>query len=426
MIGQRWVYWILAGLLACLFAGCQLLSPSVLSDGDVVNLTLWQGIGPPPNREVFESLVQRFNERHPDIQVTSQYVGHPDQQIPKILTAIVGDAAPDLLWYNPTLTGQLVEMNAIEPLEEWLERSPAIEQLNTALLDAMAYEGHLWSVPLGSNNAAVFYRPSLFAAAGITQLPVTWTDLRETAKILTQDTDGDQRIDQHGIFLSLGKGEWNVFVWLPFVYSAGGWLSQQNKPALVNDGTVAALTFAQSLVQDGSAVLSAPERGFEIDNFLLGNVAMQITGPWTLPQMQAADIDVGVFPLPIAQQAAAVMGGEHFFLCRTSPEKRQAAFKFLEYILGEEFQFAWATQTGFLPINTAVQQSQAYQQFMAENPLLQVFLDQMEWAESRPLIPGYAYLSENFGRAIEAALLGQDPTDALNASQRRLQLIFGE
>lgn len=391
-----------------------------------LHITLWQGIGPPPNRDVFQSLVDRFNEQHADIYVESLYVGHPDQQIPKILTAVVGNAAPDILWYNPTLTGQLVELEAIEPLENWLTQSPVMAQLDPSLLGTMTFEEHLWSIPFGSNNAAVFYRPSLFAAAGITDLPTTWEDLRQTARALTQDTNGDGRIDQQGIFLSLGKGEWNVFVWLPFVYSAGGWLSRSTQPDLVNEGAIAALTLAQNLVQDGSAMLSAPERGFEIDSFLTGKAAMQITGPWTLAQMQSAGIDFDVFPLPVAQEPASVLGGENFFLCHTTPAKRQAALTFMEYILSAEFQQEWALQTGFLPVNLNVRDSEAYQQFVNDNPLLQVFLDQMAWARSRPLIPGYSQLSENFGRAIEAALLGTDPTEALAQSQRRLDLITGQ
>jgi multiple sugar transport system substrate-binding protein len=97
--------------------------------------------------------------------------------------------------------------------------------------------------------------------------------------------------------------------------------------------------------------------------------------------------------------------------------------EFLKFVVSEEFQTEWALKTGYLPINVKVQQGDAYQNFIAENPVLEVFLQQMEWARSRPVIPGYRYLSENFGRAIEASLLGESPTDALQAAQRRLELI---
>lgn len=419
----RWRWWI--GLLACwviALSGCQ----PAADEAGVVHLTLWQGISPPANREVFQSLVADFNRTHPEIQVESLYVGQPDQQIPKILTAVVGNAAPDLLWYVPQLTGQLVELEAIQPLEDWLNQSPLKDQIDPALFDTMTFEGHLWSIPFATNNAAVFYRPSLFQAAGIETVPTTWADFRTAAQKLTQDTDGDGRPDQYGVFLSLGKGEWAVFAWLPFVYSAGGWLEQQGQPDLVNQGAIAALQFAQDLVTDGSALLSAPERGYETDNLITGKVAMQVTGPWNLPQFEAAGIDYGVFPFPVAETPAAVLGGENFFLCQTSPEKTQAALTFLDYVLSESFQLNWALGTGYLPINLSVRESAAYQQFVQENPALKTFLNQMTVARARPIVPGYTHLSENFGRAIEASLLGGSPQAALQSSQNRLDLIFAK
>jgi multiple sugar transport system substrate-binding protein len=71
------------------------------------------------------------------------------------------------------------------------------------------------------------------------------------------------------------------------------------------------------------------------------------------------------------------------------------------------------------------QQSEAYQEFVGDNPVLQVFLEQMNVAKVRPIIPNYVRLSENFGRAIEASLLRQkSPEKALQESQKRLELIF--
>ncbi|MEM6592912.1 MAG: extracellular solute-binding protein, partial [Cyanobacteria bacterium P01_C01_bin.73] len=307
------------------------------------------------------------------------------------------------------------------PLDHWLTRSDTAAQIDPALFATMTLEGKTWSVPFATNNAAVFYRPSLFEAAGV-EVPQTWEALRQAAKQLTLDTDGDDRVDQQGIFLSLGKGEWTVFAWMPFVYSANGYLNQGQQGDLVNPGTVAALELGATLVQDGSALLSSPERGYDIDNFLAGKVAMQITGPWTLPQMAQAGIDFDVFPIPVKDQPAAVVGGENLFLMKTTPEKTAAAYEFLDFILSEAFQLPWALETGYLPVNLAVRNSPDYQAFIAKNPTLEVFLKQMDWAKSRPVVPGYRYLSESFGRAIEATLLGAPPESALEDAQAHLRL----
>ncbi|AFZ42392.1 carbohydrate ABC transporter substrate-binding protein, CUT1 family [Halothece sp. PCC 7418] len=417
--------WIFCVTLTFLLASCTPFNGSPQTD-NVTRLTLWHGINPPSNREVFQDLVAQFNQKHENLKIDAIYIGQPDGQLPKILTAVVGEVPPDMLWFVPQLTGQLVELGAIRPLNDWLDQSSVKDEIDPVLLNSMELNNQIWSVPFATNNAAIFYRPSLFAKAGIETPPQTWEELEEAAEKLTKDFDQDGLVDQYGMFLSLGKGEWTVFTWLPFVYSAKGeLLTEQKQPNLVNEGTIEALEFGSKLVQNNWATLSAPERGYILDQFLSGGAAMQVTGPWTLGQLSQTDVDYDVFPFPKKKQQSAVVGGENLFVFKTNPEREKACFEFLEYVLSESFQTEWALRTGYLPINLKSQQSEDYQQFVEENPVLKVFLEQMEVAEVRPILANYSRLSENLGRAIEASLLGKKaPEEALKESQRRLELIF--
>ena len=418
---------ILMMVVILALGGC-LAVPSRTEIAGVTKITLWHGINPPPNRDVFQVLVDRFNREHPDIQVESLYVGQAEQQLPKILAAVVGNAPPDLLWFNATITGQLVELDAIRPLDDWLAASPVKDEIDPALFESMEYQGHTWSVPFGTNNVGVFYRPSLFKAAGITQLPQTWDELRSLARKLTIDKNGDKRIDQHGMFLPLGKGEFAVFLWLPFMWSGGGEMvsaDKQHPAAMENSGAIASLQFWQNLIADGSVILSLPERGFELDNFLAGKVAMQLTGPWAIGQLKATGVDFDVFPIPEDVRRATAIGGENLFVMKTTPEREKAALKFAEYVASQQFQTEWAIATGYLPINLKARQSEKYQAFVAQQPAVKVFLSQAQYGRSRPIFPGYNRLSESLGRALEAVLLGKSsPTEALKTAQQRLDLIF--
>ncbi len=417
----RWGGLLILLLLTLLLTACQ--SPT----SNTTTITLWQGVNPPLNRDILQTLVDKFNHQNPDIHVESLYVGQAEQELPKILAAVVGNAPPDLLWFNATLTGQLVELNAIKPLEQWLDNSPLKAEIDPALFESMEYQGHTWSVPFATNNVGVFYRPSIFKAAGITELPQTWEELRQVAQKLTVDTDGDKRIDRHGIFLPLGKGEFAVFLWLPFLWSGGGEIVADDKqtPAIVNQGAIASLEFWQSLIADGSVVLSLPERGFEIDDFSAGKVAMQITGPWNLGQLKATGVDFGVFPIPAKSRRATAVGGENLFVFKSTPKQEAAALKFAEFVLSEEFQTQWAIGTGYLPVNIKARQSDRYQAFVAEQPAAKVFLEQAKYGRSRPIFPRYSRLSESLGRALESVLLDKStPTQAINDAQQRLDLIF--
>ncbi|MCX7594273.1 MAG: ABC transporter substrate-binding protein [Fischerella sp.] len=421
-ITSRWQISLLGIFLSIclLLSGCQ---GTTNKDNGVIHLTLWQGINPPVNRDVFQKLVDKFNQTHPNIQVESIYAGQLDQQLPKILTAFVGNVPPDILAFYPQITGQFVELGAVKPLEDWLEKLPIKSEIIPNLFDELKLDGHLWSVPFYTGNLGIFYRPKLFQAAGITQTPKTWEELRQAAKKLTIDRNGDNRPEQYGMLLPLGKGEWTVFCWFPFLFSAGGEVITNNQPNLVNKGAIAALQFWQDLVKDGSAKLSAPERGYEEDDFVQGRVAMQITGPWTY--IMKSDVDFDVFPIPADIEQATVTGGGNMYVMKTTPEREQAALKFLEYMLSAEFQTEWSVGTGFLPVNIKAVESEAFKQFINQKPVLKVFLEQMSHARARPIIAGYSRLSDSLGRAIEATLLGESAEKALKKAQERVDLIWG-
>ena len=422
---QAWQKPPLILILTCLLlTGCQLQgNPEPLG---VVQLTLWQGVNPPANRDVLQALVERFNREHPKIQVTSLYVGQEDQQMPKILASVVGKSPPDLLWFNSTITEQLVALDAIRPLDDFLAASPLKAEIDPVLFESMEFQHQLWSVPFGTNNAGIFYRPSLFEAAGITQLPQTWAELRSVAQTLTKDINGDGRPDQYGMLLPLGKGEWTVFMWLPFLWSGGGEITDSSQAInLPNQKAIAALQFWRDLIDDGSTVLSLPERGYEMNRFLAGKVAMQLSGPWTLGQLQQTGIDFDVFPIPSGGQQATVVGGENLFLFKTTPEREKAAFTFAEYVISETFQTQWAMETGYLPVNLLSRQSPTYQAYLQQHPQAKVFLEQEQFGRSRPILPGYSRISDSIGRAIESVLLFESsPQAALKTAQRRIDLIF--
>jgi len=92
--------------------------------------------------------------------------------------------------------------------------------------------------------------------------------------------------------------------------------------------------------------------------------------------------------------------------------------------LSEEFQTEWSIGSGFLPVNEKAAKSKAYQEYLEQQPVLKVFLEQMAVARARPIIAGYSRLSESLGRAIEATLMGESPEKALQKAQERIELIW--
>ena len=168
-------------MLICLtlLTGCSNVQPV---EESVTKITFWHGINPPENRDIFQKLVDKFNRDNSDIEVEALYVGQPDAQLPKILAATVSDQPPDILWFVAQIAGKLNQLGALLPLEDWLNNSEIKAEIDPVMFASMKLKGHILSVPFATNNAAVFYRPSLFKKAGITDLPQTWVELEQTAK----------------------------------------------------------------------------------------------------------------------------------------------------------------------------------------------------------------------------------------------------
>ena len=411
---------VLSGL-AGLAAGCTPRSPA---DGPL-ELTFWHGADPPPNRKVLEDLVAQFNRGRSDFQVRAVYAGLQDQQIPKILAAVIGGSPPDLLWYNATLTGQLVKNDALVPLDDFLQNEPLLTNVYPSLRAATRYRGQTWSVPFDTNNLAVFYNRRLFKEAGITRLPHSWADFSVLARHLTVDGNRDGRFERFGFRLPLGKGEWTVFNWLAYFWGAGGELFKNGRPQLASPAGIRALGFWRSLIEPPvGASLSQPEQGFDFGDFYAGRLAMLVSGPWTLGEMSLSKIDYGVFPLPVDRLPATTIGGEQLFLFRTGAERERAAWQFARYVLSDTFQTAWATRTGYLPVTLSATASPVYQDFLRRNPPMAVFVAQVKHGHNRPLEPTYAQLSDTIGQAVEQVLLrARTPEAALAAAQREAELI---
>ncbi len=389
-----------------------------------IELTFWHGAEPPPNRVMLEKLVEVFNRSHPDIRVRPIYSGQPDQQIPKILAAVIGGSPPDLLWYNATLTGQLVKNDALAPLDSFLAREPLLDRVYANLRPATRYRGQTWSLPFDTNNLAVFYNKKVFREVGIEKLPETWSEFQAVAERLKLDRNGDGRPERYGLRLPLGKGEWTVFNWLPFFWAAGGEFFQEGRPQFDSPPAVEALTYWRALLDSGAVSLSQPEQGYRFDDFFAGRVAMQVSGPWTLGELAENGIEYGIFPLPRGKFAATSIGGEQLFLMKTTRKREQASWQFAKYILSPEFQSAWSTGTGYLPVTPEATRTVACQEFLKRNPQLKVFLSQLPYGHNRPLDPTYPQLSDVLGQAVEQVLQGaRTPTEALGAAQAEATLI---
>lgn len=399
-----------------------------IADDTPTKLTLWHAYGGSFGEE-FETLIEDFNATHPDIVVEPSYGGSLYTMRDKLLTAIAGDAAPDVAQIDQFWSSELADAGAIIRMQDRIEADPDIDQSD--ILDkaweTATYRDEIWSMPFSLSNIALYYNKALFEEAGLDPAapPETWDELVEVGKTLTQDTNGDGKLDQWGLWFPLQINRGNVYYWFAFLWQAGGQIFDEGYTRAEFNGPagIEALQFWNDLVHEHEIVpLAPPEQGFET-----GQVAMTFASTARLNRYIAAlgSETLGMAAMPHHVERATGIGGANLAILSTAQDE-QAAWEFVKWMSSPETNLRWSMQTGYLPLRQSVIESEAYQAYLQEEPRAQTILDQMPYAVVRPNIPAYAPASREVGLAIEDVLFNSaDPQSALDNAAAKANALLG-
>ena len=411
----------LVAVLGLLF-GAGLARSTTFAQGDKIELTFWN-YWDGKNGEAMQSLVDRHNEEHPDVEVENVFIGFNDL-LPKLQAAAAGGDAPDLAAADLIWMPKLANSGAIVPLDDNIaEAGIELDDFYPALLTVGRYQDKTYGLPVSTNNLQLFYNKELFERAGLdpTKPPTTWDELRQMAK---QCTDEDAGVYGMELFTEPGEGltwQFQVYLW----QTGGEFLTEDLAKAAFNSPAgEQALQFWVDLLQTDKSAPLAPW-----GQFGQGKACMAMDGSWMVGGMTAEspfDFGTAQMPIPAGGEPATNMGGEQLVVFETTPEEQQAAFDFVAWLTSPEVQTEWDKQTGFTPVREAVATSPDYLAFVEEQlPALLPFVENQKNARNRPPVENYPEISDAFSRELEAALLGQvDPRDALASAERAVNALL--
>lgn len=366
-----------------------------------VKLTFWQALESQESADLLKSKMKTFQEKT-GIEVDVVNYGAADQANSKIMTAVAGNKAPDIMWWGPMNTGQMALTGKLVKIQDLIEKDPSFDKADIyqGLWEGGSYQGTIWTFPFAANNVGIYYNKAHFKEAGLDPAGLkTWADLKAYAKALTTK-------DHIGLQLSIGSGEWLTFsTLLPFLWQAGGeFITADGKQVKFDSQAgIDALNYLSSLVnKEKCAKWSEVGAGFKPDDFMAGRVSMMICGPWNLGKLQEQkNVDYGAIFLPKKAVNATDVGGENLYLFKSTAEREKAAWEVCKFIASPEFQVDWAKATGYMPISKSAANDPRYKDFLEQNPFIKTFSDQMQYAKARPALPAYQKISDEFSKAAD-------------------------
>ena len=331
--------------------------------------------------------------------ITEQYI--PRAELLKQYTlGVVSGELPDLAMIdNPDSTsyaamGMFVDIT--DRFKAWSDNKYHPGPLNSG-----TYKDKQYTLPFRSNCLALWTNDAMMAAAGVTKLPTTWTELTATCASLLAKNPA-----VYPLAFSAVKNEESTFQFLPFLMSAGGDLNNVASPAGVK-----ALTYVTNLVK--SKYVSAECINWTQNDvqkqFASGNAAMMVNGPWHVPNMvkDAPDLKYTVVYLPKDVTFASSLGGENIGITK-SCKNVDAAWDFVTWFGGTTNSVKFNQKAGtFSPHSNAT----AEQQY-PNDKVMKVFIEQLAYAVPRGPHPKWPELSAAIQEAIQQSISGAKTAEA--------------
>lgn len=287
--------------LAAAMAGCS--APEPYTTDTPVTINFWHGWSLPTDVAALDANIAKFMDLHPNITVTTT----PNVSDDKILQGLRTANGPDVVSsFTTNAVGALCQ-GALSDLNPWLEKD-GIDKKSTFIptrIDYTQFEGNQCTLPFLGDAIGLYYDKAAFAAAGITEPPVTWSEFTADAVALTEMSGGTYKT--LGFMPSFQGYESDVGTWMhqwsPTYFDADGASALADDPAVTEF-----FTYTASLVDalGGHKALqdyrSTFGEEFSAENpFEVGKVAMAFDGEWRLALIanDGSNVDYGVAPLPV-------------------------------------------------------------------------------------------------------------------------------
>lgn len=375
---------------ALVLAGCSGGSGSTSGQEDP-NLTVWFMRDDVPD-VAQEWLIDTWAEQNDGAELTIE-IQDWDGIVTRLQTTLASpEQTPDLVEFGNSQVITFTSAGALSDISD-LQAEIGGDDLVPSLVEAGSYDGSLYAAPMFAGSRVLYYRESLFEAAGI-EPPTTIEELTAAAAQLQEanpeDVDGFE-----GIFLP-ARDFGSAMGWF-FTY--GAQFAAQEGDQWVGDLStpegIAALENLQELFTTGtqtaaSATLDEARQPYVAYNEGRAGMfsGLHLTFDEIDPELQD---DTGIIALPGLEPGSVgnvFAGGSNLGIPALSPNQEYAR-DLLQLTMSEEFQTYFASDGGWVPGNSA------YAGPLGETEVGQVEIIAVENSVMTPNAEGWGVVENN-------------------------------
>ena len=309
-----------------IFAGC-----GKQNKVDVNTITIWHD----KEDQVADVLQKELDKLSPDINVVLE----KKSNLTEALKMVGNDrnAAPDMYFFAHDKIGVFSEMGILAPITDIIPEEE-FDKYIPMTKKAATYKDEIYQLPLYFETLVFMYNKKYMDED---EVPKTTEELYN---YMEKTTNGGHYgfVEQHST--AYYSADW--------IHAFGGYIiNDKGEPGLNSQQTIDALTYHKKFVE-----LMPGESEYATVNTLFkeGKAHSTISGPWIVPTLREAGVDVGIAPMPIVDSTGLPLApysgvqGIHV-LKNAANDKKDAVKAVLTQLLSSDIGIELAKASGCAP-----------------------------------------------------------------------------
>ncbi|MEV0844004.1 ABC transporter substrate-binding protein [Actinocatenispora sera] len=338
-------------------------------------VVVWHAYSGNPGVAITE-LAKRFNESQTDVYVEAQFQGSYDETAQKVTAAVQAKKIPDLVTFSEVNWHNFYLNDLLEPLDGYFGSGLKRSAYNQKLLSEGVLKDKLWWLPLARSTPIFYYNKTLFHKAGLPDRgPATWDEWRGWAKQLKGLKVKGKQVKMEAYQKIDGDWQFQGSVW-----QWGGAYSNGLNVAIDQEPAVAAGEWQRELIFKDKMSYMADSPSVDFQNQLIATLVTSTGGLQGMTEAaEKGKWEVGTAFVPKKEQQVVPTGGGGFGMLAYSPkDRKQAAWKFIEFCGKAENSAYWTLTTGYLPVINAAVDEPDLKKRLANDPNFSTAVKQLD------------------------------------------------
>lgn len=350
--------------------------------GENQEIVFWHGMGGNAGTAL-EALVEQFNEENElGISVTSEFQGSYDDTITKLRNSSLGNLEADLVQIYDIGSRYMIDSGLVTPIQSFIDAEGYdLSQIEPNIAAYYTINDELFSMPFNSSTPILYYNVDLFEAAGIEEAPKTLAEIIDIQPALLEaGATMPISLQVYGWFVEqfiAKEGE-------HFVNNGNGREDVASEVAFIESGVMLEVLTAWNDLFQADAAPNVGRQGGQPE-FVSGQSAMMFGSTASLTGILAevdGKFEVGTAYLPAVTEeglegGVSIGGASVWALDSQDPEKSQATWEFVKFLVSPAVQAEWAAATGYFPISTAAHDEPVFKENVEKFPQFQTAIDQL-------------------------------------------------